>query len=999
MPGVIMTTVIFGIMSMLIYLTYIPQGVKVGNGKIKEKSGRAGLYAVLFVGIIARYIGAFFEYGHSTDMNCFTAWALRMADVGPSGFYSPDVFTDYPPGYMYILWLIGKIRELIPMSETVFGMLLKTPAIVADTLTAALIYKLSTQNLWNYASCVMAFFAVINPAIYINSAMWGQVDSVFTLLVIVCLYLITEKKLIPSFFVFAVAIIVKPQALFYTPVILFAIAEETIYPKADIKKLLKYIAWGLTAVAFALLLSVPFGVDKVISQYIGTLSSYQYKTVNAFNMWSMLGGNWEKLTPFASLVSTLAIILSVLYAMKLFFNIKGKDKYFYTAAVICISVFVFATKMHERYCYPALIFLLAAVVLKPNILTFGLYTAVSALQFFNTASVFYFFNESLTDFHDKLEFAGGIIAVALFVLLVYTSYRLCGKRETKDKSTIAIIDSTVKDYVINKKDIVLMVAVTVIYAAVAFYNLGDMKAPESGVILDNGMQSTELSKSCDIKKIMLYPGSYNISTDNAVTFTFYGANGESIEEITVDDASVFCWYEKETDVRDAYSVKASTGGMAEIIEAAFINSDGELTEFKGESALFDEQELVPDGYSFKNSTYFDEIYHARTAYEFIKMRNVYEWTHPPLGKSLIAVGIGIFGMNPFGWRFMGTLFGVLMVPLMYIFAKKLFGKMSLALFSSVLFTFDFMHFVQTRIATIDVYITFFIMLMYLFMLMYLKEDIYKNFKKQTIFLALCGVCMGLGISCKWTGMYAGAGLGILFFARLVREYLEAKVQNNKLVFFSYTKKIIPLCVIFFVIVPAVIYILSYIPFVKANGGGFGSIIKNQMDMFSYHSELSATHSFSSTWYEWPIMTRPVWYYSNTISDGIKEGISSFGNPLVWWSGIPAFFYTAYLAVKRKDSPGGFLALSYLAQLLPWMPVARCTFIYHYFPSVPFVVLMIAYAAKMLIKDESKRIKIMAVAGVLSILLFIMFYPVLSGQAVSVEYVKSFLKWFGTWQLI
>ena len=132
MPGVIMTSVIFIIMSMLIYLTYIPQSVKPGRGKIKKQNGRAELYAVLLLGIAARYIGAFFEYGHSTDMNCFSSWALRMAEGGAKDFYSPEVFTDYPPGYMYILWIIGKIRELVPMSDTAYGMLLKTPAIIAN---------------------------------------------------------------------------------------------------------------------------------------------------------------------------------------------------------------------------------------------------------------------------------------------------------------------------------------------------------------------------------------------------------------------------------------------------------------------------------------------------------------------------------------------------------------------------------------------------------------------------------------------------------------------------------------------------------------------------------------------------------------------------------------------------------------------------------------------------------------------------------------------------
>lgn len=70
-----------------------------------------------------------------------------------------------------------------------------------------------------------------------------------------------------------------------------------------------------------------------------------------------------------------------------------------------------------------------------------------------------------------------------------------------------------------------------------------------------------------------------------------------------------------------------------------------------------------------NSTYFDEIYHARTAWEHLNGVYPYEITHPPLGKIIISIGIALFGMTPFGWRFSGTLFGVLMLPVIYIFAK------------------------------------------------------------------------------------------------------------------------------------------------------------------------------------------------------------------------------------------------------------------------------------------------------------------------------------------
>lgn len=319
--------------------------------------------------------------------------------------------------------------------------------------------------------------------------------------------------------------------------------------------------------------------------------------------------------------------------------------------------------------------------------------------------------------------------------------------------------------------------------------------------------------------------------------------------------------------------------------------------------MFDEQALIPERTTYLNSTYFDEIYHARTGYEFVHSLDVYEWTHPPLGKDLIALGIKIFGMTPFGWRFMGTLFGVLMIPVLYLFARRFLKYQWAAALTTILFTFDFMHFAQTRIATIDVYVTFFIMLMYYFMYRYYQMSFYDTpIRKTLIPLALSGISMGLGIASKWTGIYAGTGLGILFFMTLYKrysEYLYAKqnpegttdgISHRHVIqsFIPNLRLTILWCCIFFVFVPMMIYGLSYIPYLKApSSHGIKTIIENQSAIYAYHSKtvVESTHPFSSRWYEWIIMRRPIWYYSGEISDTVKEGISAFGNPLVWWIGL------------------------------------------------------------------------------------------------------------------
>ena len=176
-------------------------------------------------------------------------------------------------------------------------------------------------------------------------------------------------------------------------------------------------------------------------------------------------------------------------------------------------------------------------------------------------------------------------------------------------------------------------------------------------------------------------------------------------------------------------------------------------------------------------------------------------------------------------------------------------------------------------------------------------------------------------------------------------------------------------------------------------------------MLSYHSNLIAEHYFSSSWWEWPIMLRPVWYYSAVLSDTvgthIREGISAFGNPLVWWVGIPVTLYLIYLACKKKDRIAVFLLISYLAQYLPWFFVTRITFIYHYFPSTVFIVLMITYALLQL-KGSMNNCKFylwLILYAAAAFGLCLLFYPVLSGQPVSTLYVDYWLRWLDSWVLV
>jgi dolichyl-phosphate-mannose--protein O-mannosyl transferase len=407
-----------------------------------------------------------------------------------------------------------------------------------------------------------------------------------------------------------------------------------------------------------------------------------------------------------------------------------------------------------------------------------------------------------------------------------------------------------------------------------------------------------------------------------------------------------------------------------------------------------------------DSMYFDEIYFVRTAVEHIESVEPYEISHPPLGKEIIAASILSFGMSPLGWRLFGAFSGVLMLVVMYIFLKNMFGKTVIATCGTLLLGFDFMRFVQTRIATIDSYTVLFILLAFFFMYRYITTDIEADFRKSIVPLAFSGFFFGLGFATKWTGFYAGAGLLVIYVIRLAQLSLHYSTKE-KSGLGAYLMKTLLFSVLFFVIVPAITYYLSYIPYGLARGKALGDgmlfdadffriVWGNQVVMFTYHSRLVAVHPFSSVWWQWILNLRPVLYVNSYIGD-TRATFGAFGNPVVWWGGFLAMVVMAVRVYTHRDGKALFILIGYIAQLLPWVAVTRILFTYHYFPSTLFLVLALSHILNIIVEREKGKSKIAvygftATAGAV----FALFYPSLSGRYMSHWYYNNFIKWFDSW---
>ncbi|ASA25569.1 phospholipid carrier-dependent glycosyltransferase [Paenibacillus donghaensis] len=995
--------------------------------------------------------------GYQNDMNTFIAWGQRLVDLGPGKFYEEGYFADYPPGYLYILYMLGLVRGVFGFAQGSGGesLLFKLPAILSDLVLGYLIYQFGRKKLGQGIAFGLMLLFLFNPAVLINSSAWGQADSFFLIFLLLAIKGAADKTLVRAAIFFALATLIKPQALIFTPVLLFAFYHQRAWKQLAVGALYGLGIFGV--------LAAPFfwnngGFAGVINLYKATLSSYPYSTVNAFNlyaltdpMWAALDNTWLGITyrVWGFVFILVAVATSVFYSFKR--DRQNLAKSYFIGMVLIVIVFVLGTKMHERYMYPALLLALFAYIESRDRRFLTLFLGFSLTQFINVGYTLAFLNIQSNPPNDGIVLLTAITNLLLLCYMLYIGYDLYirgrhkllpqpltgQEKYSRDLQTAEELRPLAEEtkLKLQRKDWIAMLAITAVYAAIALFNLGSDKAPETLWEPAAGGESfyVDLGQSRQLERVNVFGG----TGTGKFKLEFSQSPDAWSSPLTVNEevGNVFVWKSQPLNVAARY-VKLTVdspgftlnemafyeqGGGRTPLPVAAVTPDAAAAPKRGEPAnLFDEQTLIPEYSGFTNGTYFDEIYHARTAYEYTHGIVPYENTHPPLGKLLIAVGMELFGVNPFGWRIIGTLFGIAMLPLIYLMAQRLFRSTTYAALATGLFALDFMHFTQTRISTIDVYGVFFIMLMFYFMQRYTTRSFYRQPLAKTLLpLFLSGLFFGIGVASKWIVAYGGVGLAIMLALSLFQRYKESqaagrvlaegKLKDGELTaacrvaarsFWKNTIITLASCVVFFVIIPALIYSLSFWPALSASSEGFTfkGLIDAQKNMYNYHSQLVATHPFASSWWEWPFMKRPVWFYSG--GEGLPAGkvssIVTMGNPLIWWTGIFAMLGTLWLTLKRKDKNLYMIWIAFFSQYVPWMLVPRETFLYHYFAMVPFMILGIVYVMQLLEGKYAKAKTLRYVYVAVAALLFVAFYPVLSGMVVSGSYVTTLLRWFPSW---
>ena len=326
-------------------------------------------------------------YSYRVDLGTYAAWASRLAQLGPTNFYATGYFADYPPGYMYVLWAVGLVVKAVGLSwsSSAAILLLKLPALLADLAIAWLTFVRLRPGGKRLAWGAALAFA-LNPALILNSAVWGQTDSILSLLLLLAFLAQGKRQFELSWALLTLAILTKPQALLVAPLFVF-------WPWGWWRSG-RPLTTGLVALATTFFIVDPFRAGRpwswLIDLYSGTAGNYAETSVNAMNLAANLFGmrGQDSVLHWGLDAQTWGFILGLgigLGFLMTYLRSRDRASYTHLLAAAMLVAFVCLTRMHERYLYPFFVFAgLLGVSGRHGLL----YWALSALFFTNELVVF-----------------------------------------------------------------------------------------------------------------------------------------------------------------------------------------------------------------------------------------------------------------------------------------------------------------------------------------------------------------------------------------------------------------------------------------------------------------------------------------------------------------------------------------------------------------------------------------------------------------------------------
>lgn len=417
-----------------------------------------------------------------------------------------------------------------------------------------------------------------------------------------------------------------------------------------------------------------------------------------------------------------------------------------------------------------------------------------------------------------------------------------------------------------------------------------------------------------------------------------------------------------------------------------------------------------------NEFVFDEVYYAKFANNYLTNTKFFN-SHPPLSQYLIAIGIWIGDRLPIGqdttntltgslhstfsYRWMNALFGSFIPILVAGLAYQLSERMSYAFLAALLISLDGLFLVDSRYALNNIFLIFFGLLGQLLVLLAVR-----NSQTNYQLIMLCaGISFGASIACKWNGLSFLVGIYILIFIakawKSISLHLPAPVFPNSSFSRLANIRLIE-CFISLAIVPILVYSLLWIPHLVQNPTP--NFLDVQWSILNYHEKVgngSAIHPYCSNWYSWPLLMRPLAYHFEEYKPNYYYDVHAMGNPLLWWfallaiigsilsivnsvgSNINRINIEKFISTPIQDiSVPLFILINYAANLLPWVKVTRCLFIYHYMGGVLFATMGLAWFVDRGLRSSSKLLQAFGLTTIFSVAAaFVFWLPIYLGLSI------------------
>jgi dolichyl-phosphate-mannose-protein mannosyltransferase len=392
--------------------------------------------------------------------------------------------------------------------------------------------------------------------------------------------------------------------------------------------------------------------------------------------------------------------------------------------------------------------------------------------------------------------------------------------------------------------------------------------------------------------------------------------------------------------------------------------------------------------------YFDEVHYVPAARAMLA-RVQANPEHPLFAKSLIALSIAALGDTPFAWRLPSAVFGVLGL---FAFGRMVWwssGRRFASLAGMVLLASNFMWFVQSRIAMLDMVMAGLVMvaLWLLSAAIALPRAVPPIARRWR--LAAAGVAMGLSLGAKWSGL----PVLLLIVAVVVATRVLAALRNwTGGTMVAPTPGVGTRALLgWLILCPALTYWLTWLPGALWHGDAVPLLhmIDWHQGMIRLQASVTKPHPYQSVWWQWVIDQRSVWYLYEPV-DGAQRGVMLIGNPFTMLVGLVALAWCVYAGLVRRElgeRAAPLLAVAlYAASLSLWLVAHKpVQFYYHYLLPGSFLAAALALMLDALWRAgrDGQRAAMGALA--LAVGVFGWFWPVLSAAPLH-DGVMSFQRW-------